>query len=151
MVVAGRRDPEAIPRDDQWLNRSLAAPGDVTARPHRLGGTAYRVGVRELSHTQIDGRYDIHFDRRTRDLLVGRGIAQPDVYAPTAGGSPSRRATKGWHSACSAFRGAEPCARRAVATHRRPDTGQPRQIRRLCLSRSSTVPGQTSPCDDGHS
>lgn len=85
MVVARRQDPEPISRDDQWLHRALIALGDVTERPHRFGGTAYRAGVRELGHTHLDGRYDIHFDRRTRDLLVGRGIAQPDVYAPNSG------------------------------------------------------------------
>jgi hypothetical protein len=85
VVVARRQDPEPIFRDDQWLHRALIALGDVTERPHRFGGTAYRAGVRELGHTHLDGRYDIHFDRRTRDLLVGRGIAQPDVYAPNSG------------------------------------------------------------------
>jgi glycopeptide antibiotics resistance protein len=85
VVVARRRDPEPIARDDRWLHRSLTELGDVTARPHRFGGSAYRAGVRELGHTHLDGRYDIHFDRRTRDLLVDRGIAQPDVYAPNSG------------------------------------------------------------------
>ena len=85
MVVARRRDPEPISRDDQWLHRSLTELGDVMARPHRFGGTAYRTGGRELGHSHLDGRYDIHFDRRTRDLLVGRGIAQPDVYALNSG------------------------------------------------------------------
>lgn len=85
MVIARRPDPQARSRDDQWLRRSLTALGDVTTRPHRFGGTAYRAGVRELGHSHLDGRYDIHFDQRTRDLLVTRGIAQPDVYAPNSG------------------------------------------------------------------
>ena len=85
MVVARHQDPEPTSRVDQWLHRSLTALGDVTARRHRFGGTAYRAGARELGHTHLDGRCDIHFDRRTRDLLVGRGIAQPDVYAPSSG------------------------------------------------------------------
>jgi hypothetical protein len=75
----------AARHDDQWLHCSVVGLGDVTARPHRFGGTAYRRGARELGHTHLDGRYDIHFDRRTRDLLVRRGIAEPDKYAPRSG------------------------------------------------------------------
>ena len=78
MVVVERRDGE-------WLHRSLTAFHDVTARTHRFGGTAYRAGARELGHSHLDGRYDIHFDRRTRNRIVARGYAEPDVYAPNSG------------------------------------------------------------------
>ncbi len=85
MVAVRCNDPEPISPDNEWVHRSLTALDDVTARPHRFGGIAYRLGVRELGHTHLDGRYDIHFDRRTRDLLVHRRIAEPDRYAPNSG------------------------------------------------------------------
>jgi hypothetical protein len=69
VVIARRPNPEPNSRDPQWLDLPHRLEG-VTVRLDRFGGTADRVGTYELDHT--------HFDARTRDRLVRRGLAQLD-------------------------------------------------------------------------
>jgi hypothetical protein len=62
----------------------LEWPG-VSAHPHRMGGTEFRLGRRELGHVQGDALVDIGFPRNVRDELVARGRAEPHHVLPTSG------------------------------------------------------------------
>ena len=56
--------------------RALALPG-VRLRTHRLGGTAFARGPRELGHLHGNGLLDLRVGREQRDLLVAAGCAEP--------------------------------------------------------------------------
>jgi hypothetical protein len=50
----------------------------VTARPHRFGGTEYRLGDRrEIGHIHGDYMVDIPFPTKIRNELVTAGRAEP--------------------------------------------------------------------------
>jgi hypothetical protein len=57
----------------------------VTAKPHRFGGTEYRLGRRELGHIHGDYMVDIPFPKRVRDDVVTAGRAQPHHLLPETG------------------------------------------------------------------
>jgi hypothetical protein len=62
----------------------LSWPG-VTARPHRFGGTEYRLGKVELGHVHGDRLADLPFPRKVRDELVAAGRVQPHHVLPDSG------------------------------------------------------------------
>jgi luciferase-like monooxygenase len=62
----------------------LRWPG-VIARPHRFGGTEYRLGKRELGHIHGDHLVDIPFPKRLRDEIVATGSAEPHHVLPETG------------------------------------------------------------------
>jgi len=57
----------------------------VEGRPHRYGGTEYRLGHREIGHVHGDSLVDIPFPRGTRDELVAAGRAEPHHILPKSG------------------------------------------------------------------
>lgn len=57
----------------------------ITALPHRLGGTEYRLGHREIGHVHGDYLVDIPFPKKVRDALVTAGRAQPHHILPQSG------------------------------------------------------------------
>ena len=59
-------------------------PG-VTARPHSLGGTEFRVGRVEIGHLHGDRVADLPFPRSIRDELVAAGSAKPHHVLPDSG------------------------------------------------------------------
>ncbi|HEV8579377.1 MAG TPA: luciferase family protein [Thermoanaerobaculia bacterium] len=59
----------------------LTWPG-VEARPHRFGGTEFRLGKREVGHIHGDHLLDISFPRGMRDELIEAGLAQPHHIYP---------------------------------------------------------------------
>jgi|tagenome__1003787_1003787.scaffolds.fasta_scaffold20766595_2 Family of unknown function (DUF5519) len=59
-------------------------PG-VTARPHRFGGTEYRVGRREIGHVHGDALADIPFTKKAREELVAAGRAERHHVLPESG------------------------------------------------------------------
>jgi len=59
-------------------------PG-VEARPHRFGGTEYRLGRREIGHVHGDSLVDIPFPKGIRDELVAAGRAEPHHILPKSG------------------------------------------------------------------
>jgi hypothetical protein len=59
-------------------------PG-VTARPHRFGGTEFRLDRRELGHVHGDALVDIPFPRAVRDELVAAGRVEPHHILPESG------------------------------------------------------------------
>ena len=56
--------------------RALALPG-VRLRVHRLGGTAFARGPRELGHLHGNGLLDLFVGREERAALVAAARAQP--------------------------------------------------------------------------
>jgi predicted DNA-binding protein (MmcQ/YjbR family) len=57
----------------------------VTAAPHRYGGTEFRLGRREIGHIHRDSLVDIPFPRAVRDALVAQGEAAPHHILPHSG------------------------------------------------------------------
>jgi hypothetical protein len=57
----------------------------VTAAPHRYGGTEFRLGRREIGHIHRDSLVDIPFPRAVRDALVAQGDAEPHHILPHSG------------------------------------------------------------------
>lgn len=62
----------------------LGWPG-VTARPHRFGGTEYKLGRREIGHIHGDHLVDIPFPKKVRDEIVAAGRAEPHHVLPQSG------------------------------------------------------------------
>lgn len=58
---------------------------EVAARPHRFGGTEFRVGRREVGHVHGDSLVDIPFPLGVRDELVRSGVAEPHHVLPKSG------------------------------------------------------------------
>lgn len=59
-------------------------PG-VEARPHRFGGTEFRVGGHEIGHLHGDRQADLPFPVRVRRDLVASGRASPHHLLPETG------------------------------------------------------------------
>ena len=57
----------------------------IAVRPHRFGGTEFRVGHREVGHVHGDGLVDIPFPLGVRDELVESGSAEPHHVLPHSG------------------------------------------------------------------
>jgi len=53
--------------------------------PHRFGGTAFRLGKREVGHIHGDRLVDIPFPKLVRDELVSNGEAEPHHILPKSG------------------------------------------------------------------
>lgn len=68
----------------QIQDEVLTWPG-VEARPHRFGGTEYRLDRREIGHIHGDYLVDIPFPKRIRDELVAEGRVQPHHVLPDTG------------------------------------------------------------------
>jgi Family of unknown function (DUF5519) len=59
-------------------------PG-VASRPHRFGGTEYRLARREIGHVHGDSLVDIPFPKKVRNELVAAGRAEPHHILPQSG------------------------------------------------------------------
>jgi len=59
-------------------------PG-VVSRPHRLGGTEWRLGKREIGHVHGDELVDIPFPKKLRDELVAAHQVQAHHVRPDSG------------------------------------------------------------------
>lgn len=58
---------------------------EVTAHPHRFGGTEFQLGKREIGHIHGDTLVDIPFPTKVRNELVAAGRAQPHHVLPESG------------------------------------------------------------------
>jgi hypothetical protein len=58
---------------------------EVTAGPHRFGGTEFRINNREIGHLHGDRLADLPFPKRMRDEIVGAGRALPHHVLPDSG------------------------------------------------------------------
>jgi Family of unknown function (DUF5519) len=57
----------------------------LAARPHRFGGTEYKVGNREIGHIHGDWLVDIPFPTKVRNAIVANGRAEPHHILPGSG------------------------------------------------------------------
>src|SRR5258708_2325934 len=67
------------------IHEAVLAWADVTAEPHRFGGTEYRFGKREIGHVHGDYLVDIPFPTKIRNELVEAGRAEPHHILPETG------------------------------------------------------------------
>ena len=62
----------------------LRWPG-TESRPHRFGGTEFRVNGHEIGHLHGDRLADLPFPRKVREELVSEGKAQAHHVLPRTG------------------------------------------------------------------
>jgi len=67
------------------IHEAVTGWANVTAQPHRFGGTEYRLGRREIGHVHGDHLVDIPFPRKVRDEVVTAGLAMPHHILPDSG------------------------------------------------------------------
>ena len=67
------------------IMETLLAWDGVAARPHRFGGTEFRLGRREIGHIHGDHLVDIPFPKKVRDEIVAQGLAEPHHIVPKTG------------------------------------------------------------------
>ncbi len=58
---------------------------NVSAAPHRFGGTEFRYGKPELGHIHRNGLTDIPFPMKVRDELIKEKIVHPHHIMPESG------------------------------------------------------------------
>jgi len=58
---------------------------DVSAHPHRFGGTEFLFGAAEIGHVHTNGVVDIPFPRSVRDALLADGLAEEHLWVPNSG------------------------------------------------------------------
>ena len=76
MSVRGARDE---------IQKAVLSWPDVSAQPHRFGGTEYRLGRREIGHVHADHLVDIPFPTKVRNEIVAAGRAKPHHVLPDSG------------------------------------------------------------------
>ena len=67
------------------IDRAVQVWPGVTSRPHRFGGTEYRLARREIGHVHADRLVDIPFPKPVRDELVSAGRANAHHILPQSG------------------------------------------------------------------
>ncbi len=83
-LVERKRDGElmTIHGAGKAIHAAVVAWADVTAEPHRFGGTEYRLGRCEIGHVHGDYLVDIPFPTKIRNELVEAGRAEPHHILP---------------------------------------------------------------------
>ncbi len=74
-----------IPNAEERIVREVTRWEGVEARPHRFGGTEFRLGRRELGHIHGEYQADIAFPMSVRNKLVAEKRAQPHHILPESG------------------------------------------------------------------
>ena len=74
-----------VPGAGKRIYEAVTAWEEIAARPHRFGGTEFRVGRREVGHVHDDSLVDIPFPLRVRYELVESGSAEPHHVLPKSG------------------------------------------------------------------
>lgn len=67
------------------IHAAVTSWPEVTAHPHRFGGTEYRLGRRELGHIHGEALVDIPFPKKVRDEIVAAGRAEAHHILPESG------------------------------------------------------------------
>ena len=57
----------------------------METHPHRVGGTEFRIGKREVGHIHGDSLVDIPFPKKIRDEIVAAKEAEPHHILPETG------------------------------------------------------------------
>ena len=76
LAWTGLAHPARLAAMQEIEKRALALPG-VRLRVHRLGGTAFARGPRELGHLHGNGLLDLLVGPAQRDALIAAARAQP--------------------------------------------------------------------------
>jgi hypothetical protein len=84
-MKTGKEKFMAVKNAQQKINEAVLSWPDVTAHPHRFGGTEYRLGKRELGHIHGDHLVDIPFPKKVRDEIIAAGQAEPHHVLPDSG------------------------------------------------------------------
>jgi hypothetical protein len=74
-----------VPHAQERIVKEVSKWDRVEARPHRFGGTEFKVGPRELGHIHGDYQADIAFPMSVRNKLVEERKAQPHHILPQSG------------------------------------------------------------------
>ena len=74
-----------VPGGGERIYDAVKCWEQIAARPHRLGGTEFRVGRREVGHVHGDSLVDIPFPLGVRDELIRSGAAEPHQVLPKSG------------------------------------------------------------------
>jgi len=74
-----------VPGGGERIYDAVKCWEEIAARPHRLGGTEFRVGRREVGHVHGDSLVDIPFPLGVRDELIRSGAAEPHQVLPKSG------------------------------------------------------------------
>jgi hypothetical protein len=69
----------------EQIKQTVLTWENVTAQPHRFGGTEFRLGRREIGHIHGDYLVDIPFPKKVRDEVVAAGRAEPHHILPQSG------------------------------------------------------------------
>ncbi|ADI15633.1 luciferase family protein [Truepera radiovictrix] len=64
-------------KSSERIDSAVSRWKGVTAHPHRFGGTAYRLGTRELGYHHGEHLVDIPFPKRVRDGLLASSVTGP--------------------------------------------------------------------------
>ncbi len=75
----------SVPGAAEKIATAMGGLGGVMARPHRFGGTEYRLGRREIGHVHSDHLVDIPFTKKIREELVTAGRAERHHILPESG------------------------------------------------------------------
>jgi hypothetical protein len=67
------------------IAEALRGLSGVVTRPHRFGGTEYRLERREIGHVHGDHLVDIPFTKKIREELVAAGKAERHHILPESG------------------------------------------------------------------
>jgi hypothetical protein len=69
----------------QQISDAVSRWPQVTAEPHRFGGTEFRFGPAEIGHIHRDGTLDIPFPMPVRNRLVAEGMVEKHHFLPDSG------------------------------------------------------------------
>ncbi len=72
-------------KSSERIQATMLENGDVTAHPHRFGGTEYRLGKREIGHVHGEQMVDIPFPKPVRDEVIEKRLAEPHHLLPESG------------------------------------------------------------------
>jgi Family of unknown function (DUF5519) len=72
-------------KPSEQIHEAAMSWAGVTARPHRFGGTEYRLGGKEIGHIHGDHLVDIPFPKSVRNELIAAGMAEPHHILPNSG------------------------------------------------------------------
>jgi len=67
------------------IHKGIIDLDGVESGTHRLGGTEYRLGKREIGHVHGDHLVDIPFPMKIRNDLIEKGEAKPHHILPERG------------------------------------------------------------------
>jgi hypothetical protein len=74
-----------VPGAAAAIRTAVAAWPGTRNTPHRFGGIAFLIGIREIGHVHGDRLLDVPFPRTVRDELIAAGKVQPHHYLPDSG------------------------------------------------------------------